>query len=63
MVGFFEVGDGAGDFEDFIVGAGGKSEFVDGLFDDVVAVVVEFVEERFLKTLEGCVSPVLTIVT
>jgi hypothetical protein len=40
-VGGFEVGDGAGDFADFVEGAGGEAHFFHGLFHDELAGVVE----------------------
>ena len=43
-IGVGEVGDGACDAEDLVVGAGGEAQFVDGLFEDVEAGVVEGAE-------------------
>jgi hypothetical protein len=36
-----QVGDGAGNFQDAVVGAGGKAEFVDGGFEQIVRGVVD----------------------
>ena len=36
-----EVGEGAGDFEDSVVGSGGEVHLVHGIFEQVPAVVVE----------------------
>ena len=38
---FAEIGDGAGDFEDSIVGAGGKAHAADGHFESAFAGIVE----------------------
>jgi hypothetical protein len=37
--GAIEVGEGAGDAEDFVVGAGAEPELVDGLFEEGVGAV------------------------
>ncbi len=42
--GGFEVGDGAGEAEDFVVGAGAEAEFLAGLFEERFARFVEFAE-------------------
>jgi hypothetical protein len=34
----FQIGDGAGDFEDAVVGARGKAEALDGGFEEALAV-------------------------
>src|ERR1035438_2354691 len=39
--GFIEVGDGAGDFENAVVGAGGKSHAADGHFERALAGIVQ----------------------
>jgi hypothetical protein len=38
---FAEIGDGAGDFQDSIVRAGGKAHAVDGHFESALAGIVE----------------------
>ncbi len=42
--GGFEVGDGAGDFADFVEGAGGEAEFFHGLFHEELGGLVEDAE-------------------
>ena len=43
---FFQVGDGAGDFEDAGVGAGAHAELIDDVFEQAVAFVVHLAEFR-----------------
>src|ERR1035438_7382189 len=39
--GFVEIGDGAGDFEDAVMGAGGEAHTADGHFEGALAGIVE----------------------
>lgn len=42
--GGFEVGDGAGEAENFVMGASGEAHFVDGRAEDVDALFVQWTE-------------------